>query len=89
MIRVFDDLHIVLNEANYADEKILKKHNLNVKSNNTVGISITINLVLETLIDYLNSGLELDLYGVNELPMVFNYLRYVYQMIFYNRKAML
>jgi hypothetical protein len=27
MPKIFDDLNIVLNEANYADERILKKHN--------------------------------------------------------------
>lgn len=31
MAKIFEDLNIILNEANYADEKILKKHNLNVK----------------------------------------------------------
>jgi hypothetical protein len=31
MAKIFEDLNIILNEANYADERILKKHNLSVK----------------------------------------------------------
>ncbi len=46
MAKIFEDLNIILNEANYADEKILKKHNLTVKQSNTVAITLTINLVL-------------------------------------------
>ena len=40
-------MNIILNEGNFADEKILKKHNQNVKQTNTVGITLTITLILQ------------------------------------------
>lgn len=78
MVKIFDDLNVVLNEANFADETILKKHNFGVKSNNTVGIALTLNQVIKTQIDFLTKGIELELYAMHELGMVFNYLRYTY-----------
>jgi hypothetical protein len=49
---------------------------------------MTINLILQVQLDYLHKGFELELYALHELPMVFNYLRYIYQMLVYNRRPM-
>mmetsp|Transcript_9793 Transcript_9793/g.7377 ORF Transcript_9793/g.7377 Transcript_9793/m.7377 type:complete len:139 (+) Transcript_9793:877-1293(+) len=44
MQRLFEDFAIVLNEGNFADENILSTLHQKVKSNNTVGIALTINM---------------------------------------------
>lgn len=57
--KLFDDLNILLNEANFCDERILKKLNMQIKHNNTVALTMTINTVLEQKIEYLLFGIEL------------------------------
>jgi hypothetical protein len=47
---------------------------------------MVINLVLESSLELLNRGFELELYMNHELPMVFNYIRYLYQLMEYNRR---
>jgi len=76
--KVFEDLSIVLNEGNFADEKLLSTTNQNVKKNNTVGIALTVNMSVQCQINYLQKGFALDLYSLHELPMIFNYIRYCY-----------
>lgn len=76
--KYFDDLGILLNEANGLDERILKKTGQQAKSGNTVALTMTINLLLSIYLDYLNKGFELELYSIPELPSVFNYLKFVY-----------
>lgn len=39
--------------------------------------------------EFINKGFELELFALHELPMVFNYAKYVYQMLLYNRRPMI
>ena len=57
--------------------------------NNTVMLNMVINLTMKTSLEYLNKGMELELFSNHELYMLFNYTRMVYQMLFYNRKPII
>ena len=43
-------------------------------------------MVLKTQLEFLNRGIELELFANHELYMAFNYIRHVYQMLIYNRR---
>lgn len=39
-----------------------------------------------TALEFVNKGMELELFANHELYMVFNYTRMIYQMLIFNRK---
>ena len=47
---------------------------------------MVINMVVTSSLEYLNRGLQLELFATHELHMVFSYIRQLYQMVIYNRK---
>lgn len=76
--KYLDDFNILLNEANFVDEKILKKANNPARQGNTVALTVSINLIMNNFLDFINKGFELNLYSLQELPMVFAYSKYIY-----------
>lgn len=52
-------------------------------------LNLVINLTMKTSLEFLNKGMELELFAPHELYMLFNYTRMVYQMLFYNRKPII
>lgn len=54
-----------------------------------MALTLVINLVLTTSLEFLNKGLlELELFALHELTMVFSQLKYIYTYLAMNRKAM-
>jgi len=51
-----------------------------------VALTLTIGFVLKAMEDYLLKGLSLDLHALCEMPMVFNYLKYVFNMLLNNKR---
>lgn len=50
---------------------------------------MVINVSQTIALEYMNRGLELELFAPHELYMAFNYTRMIYQMLFYNRRPMI
>jgi hypothetical protein len=50
---------------------------------------MSINLLLHSSLELLNTGFELDLYAMHEHSMVFGQLKYHYQLLTMNRKSIL
>lgn len=88
-IKYYDDLNILLNDANQYDNYMLQKLGLEPREGSTVALTMTINLVLTNGVEILQKGFDLELYGVHEFAMIFHYLRYLYQMLVFNRKPIL
>jgi len=71
VLRHFDDLNILMSEANYTDDLILQKTKQNPNSINTVALNMSLGLVSRSMSGYLQTGFALEIYGLHELPMVF------------------
>ncbi|CDW89048.1 n-alpha-acetyltransferase auxiliary subunit [Stylonychia lemnae] len=84
--KYFDDFNILLNEANIFDNEILTKLGQNPRLGNTVALNMVINISMLIGLEYLNRGMELELFSNHEMYMAFNYSRLVYQMLIFNRK---
>ncbi len=54
-----------------------------------MAITTVINLILTISLEFLNRGVELELFANHELYMVFNYIRYTYQMLLHNRRPLI
>lgn len=80
-MRCFEDLAILIGEANFSDEKLLEKLGIAPKQTNTTCLTLSIGFSLKQQIDLLNKGFELDLYMPYELTSVFAQLRYIYSFL--------
>ena len=87
MDRFYEDLQILIQEANMTDERLMQL-NPNFREI-TPCMTLSINLIVESMIDYLTHGFSLELYAPYEMAMHFNYLRYLYIILRNNRRVMI
>lgn len=80
--RLFDDLNILMQEANYTDDLILNKHRERPSQTNTVALNMSLSLVSRAQFEYVHQGFALEIYGMHELPMVFAMLKVSSNLIF-------
>lgn len=71
---MYDDLYILLGEANFCDEKLLNDLKQNINSRNTVALTLSISLTQDQILDCLLKVFDLDLLKIWEMPMFFNYI---------------
>lgn len=76
--RFFNDLQVLVQDANYTDEVCLRQKNIRVTPSNTIGLSITIGMTLECMTRHLEHSFQQELIRVEELPMHFHQARYIY-----------
>jgi hypothetical protein len=89
-MRFYEDLDILIGEANFADEGLLRIRQQKLSNQSaTVSLTISISMVLVNMIKYVNLGFRLDIYLVHEMLSVMSYLRYLYTLIHNNRKIMI
>jgi hypothetical protein len=69
--RFFNDLSILVNEANYTDEGLLTSNGIKVSQSNTTALSLSISMTLEMMVRYLDQAFHLELIRTEELPMHF------------------
>ena len=86
--RYYEDLTILISEANYIDDFLINKKKYPGKQT-TPSLTITINLVTESMIDHLKLGFLLDLYAPYELSMIFDYLTLICGILQNNRRIMI
>lgn len=84
--RFFNDLSILITEANYTDESLLSSKGIQVTQSNTTALSLSISMTLEMMVRYLDQAFHLELIRAEELPMHFQESRYTYSMFTLNRK---
>jgi len=86
--RYFEDMGILLNEANYADEQLLQ-HKSQMSYDSSPCLTMSIRLYISSMLEYLHGGCALEVMGVAELPELFNYLSFVYEMMAINRQQLI
>lgn len=84
--RYFEDISILIGEANYTDEKMLKERGKQMSFDTSPCLTMSIYLFLDTMLQFLHRGFELELYGLAEMPEYFNYLAFIYEMQTINRQ---
>jgi hypothetical protein len=84
--RLFEDLNILMQEANYTDDYVLSKSREKPSQTNTVALNMSLGLVSRAMFDYLQQGFALEIYGLHELPMIFTMLKVTSNMVFSNKK---
>lgn len=87
--RYFDDISVLMNEANFTDQNLQKGKGKQMMIENTCCLAMTIHLYLETQLEYLTKGFEIELLCNAELPEYFLYLSYVYEQVTNNRRQIL
>ena len=86
--RYYEDLTILISEANYIDEFLINKKKFPGKQT-TPALTISINLVTEAMVEHLKLGFLLDLYAPYELSMIFDYLTFICGILQNNRRIMI
>lgn len=76
-----------MSEANYTDDAVLHKNRLRPSTTNTIALNMSLTLVSRAMLDYLQQGFALEIYGMHELPMVFSMLKVASNMHFSNKKS--
>jgi hypothetical protein len=76
--KYYEDFNILFNDANAYDNMILSRSGMQPREGNTVALTMVIGLVLNSSLELLNKGFELDLYGLHEHAMVYSQLKYLY-----------
>ena len=86
--RYYEDLSILISEANYTDDILIDKKKYDGKKTMPC-LTLSINLVAETMLENLCLGIPLDLYAPYEFAMIFHYLSYISTMLQNNRRIMI
>jgi hypothetical protein len=84
--RYFNDLSILVNEANWTDDHLLSKRGLPLNQQNAACMSMSIGLTLEMMIRHLDQCVSLELIRQEEVPMHLLQTRYVYMLYAINRR---
>lgn len=84
--RLFEDLNILMGEANYTDDSVLQRNKLAPNQINTVALNMSLTLVSRAQLEYLQQGFALEIYGLHELPMVFAMLKVASNLHYSNKK---
>lgn len=87
--RYFEDIQILVNEANWTDDQILKKNKQKMNYDNTPCLVMSINLFITQQRLFLQKGFLLELLCPNDLPEHFYYLTSVYEMQRINRQQII
>jgi hypothetical protein len=53
--RFFNDLQILVDDANYTDDTLLRSKNIQTTKANTTALSLSISMTLEMMVRYLDS----------------------------------
>ena len=85
--RFYEDLVILINEANFTDDQLINKKKYPGKTT-TPSLTISINLVTEAMSEFLKLGFPLDLYAPYEFAMIFQYLSTIFGILQNNRRIM-
>ncbi|CAI2387508.1 unnamed protein product [Moneuplotes crassus] len=86
--RYYEDLSILINEANFTDDRLISKKKYPGKQT-TPCLTISINLVVEAMAEFLKLGFPLDLYAPYEFAMISDYLSSVFRTLQNNRRIMI
>lgn len=88
--RYFEDLCILIGEANYTDDHMQnKEEDTTYTAQTTPALTSTISLVVDAILQYINVGFPLELYSSYELSMIYFYLNQVWNILQSNRKIMI
>jgi hypothetical protein len=86
--RVFTDLNILGNEANYTDDCIVTKTGVKMTQQTMCACTLAMEMTCDTMVTYLNQCFSLELARPEEFLMHFLYSRFSYQMYSVNRKIL-
>ena len=78
-------MNILINEANYTDTEMLNQFNLKMEYKNAPCLTISVHLFTEAQLEYLYSGISLELVLPMDIAEHFMYLSYVFEMVTISR----
>jgi len=78
--RYFEDVSILVGEANFTDEAMTSITNKPMKFENVPCLTLSVNLYTSSMLDYLYKGMELELVLTGDLAEHCMYLSYIHEM---------
>ena len=87
--RYFEDINILIGEANYTDDAMMSESGKQMAFENIACLTMSINMYITAQLDYLHKGMDLELVLPGELAEHFMYVSYIYEMCTINRQQLI